>query len=524
MLIALIFFLCLLSALAGFVLKRRGVRTAYIWMLLVFISLVLWLLLLIIPKDRFSPIIINDWFRFGEINISLRFALNPQNWILVISLFTFNLSFFLTGIARLDVRNDVKNWIIQLLLIAFSFLALISADLWAIVLLWTALDLLDLSFHRLVIKKDVGKTYYRKFIIKSLGSILLIWNIAYLSKSGFNPLLNGIVSSTSTTSIFLAALLHSGIFPLNAETKNPQAEKSGELLRSAFSVLSFVVSFSLVTSLPAPELPILISFVLSFISYFLIILSMIQWILIKDLKNSLQFLLLGEASGFIFLYFSGASQYITYMLSLNILSVLWLVLFTHRSKNLMIFPVISTFFASGLPISLIAFGPRGFIGNGFSFGLVVLIFSQILFLYGYLRYALEKNEKFNVLEVWYQASYLAGLFLILLTAAAIIFYSKISFADEIQFWWVGMIVVGLALMGYFLSARTNNLIKVPKYISQMRFSWIWQFMTFEWLFNTFSFIEDRVSGFLNGFSGLMEGEGGLMWALVLLILIFSVLK
>ena len=163
---SIIFFLCLLAALAGYFLKIRGVRTAYIWMVLVFISFLLWLALLIIPNDRFVPIILNDWFRFGETRISLQFAINPQNWILVFSLFVINLSFFLTGITRLDIKSDLKVWIIQLLLIALSFLALISADLWSVILLWTAIDLLELVFHRMIIKDANEKIYFRKFIIK----------------------------------------------------------------------------------------------------------------------------------------------------------------------------------------------------------------------------------------------------------------------------------------------------------------------------------------------------------------------
>ena len=231
MLIALLFFLCLLSSLAGFILKKRGVRTAYIWMLLVFISLIQWLLLLVIPQKNFSPWIFNNWFSFADTNISLKFALNPQNWILAISFLTFNLSFFLTGIARLDIRTDLNIWIFQLTLTAFSFLAVISADLWSVVLLWTAMDLLEFAFHKIILK-DVGeKTYFRKLVVKFLGIMLLIWNIAFLSRSGFNPLLSGIVSTTNATSIFLAALMHSGIFPINEEIRNPSEEKSARLLR-----------------------------------------------------------------------------------------------------------------------------------------------------------------------------------------------------------------------------------------------------------------------------------------------------
>lgn len=521
--IVIIFFLCLLSALTGYFLKLRGVRTAYIWMVLVFISFMLWLALMVIPYERFSPLIFNDWFKFGETRISLRFALNPYNWILVLSMFSVNLSFFLTGIARLDIRSDLTRWIFQLVLIAFSFLALISADLWSIVLFWTILDLLELSFHRLILNDANDKIYFRRYIIKSLGSILLIWNIASLSSSGLNPLINGIVSSSPNTSIFLAAFIHSGIFPLDSESKKSVEIKSSDLLKNLFIVLNFFVSFSLISNLQAPELPFILSFAISIGSYILIIFSSIQWALQKDNNYSLHFLLLYEAGVFIFLYFSGAAQYITFLLVILTISILWLLFFTHRSKSLVIFPVISTFFVTGLPLSITAFGSRGFVGNGISVGLIVFLSSQILLIYGYIKRAYAQNEKFYELEIWYQVAYLIGLFLPFLSAAAIIFFSKTTMPIEFQYWWIGLIVVLLAVIGYFFSGKLFFRKNSEEFMPQTRSIIILRFLSFEWLFNSFTFLESKVWGFVNGFSGLMEGEGGIMWALVFLILIFSLL-
>jgi hypothetical protein len=50
-----------------------------------------------------------------------------------------------------------------------------------------------------------------------------------------------------------------------------------------------------------------------------------------------------------------------------------------------------------------------------------------------------------------------------------------------------------------------------------------EFLSFQWFFNFVTFIENKGRGLINGFSGLMEGEGGILWALVFLVLIFSVL-
>ncbi len=518
----LFFILCLLSAIACYFLKIRGVRTAYIWMVLVFICISIWFTLILFPIDRLSPLIIKDWLKFRETSINLHFAFTSQNWLLVLSLFTINISFLLTGIARLDIKSDLKNWIFQLLLIAFSFLALISADLWSVVLLWTALDLLELSFHRLVLNDANEKVYFRKFIVKSIGSIILIWNIAFLSKSGFNPLINGIVSSSPNTSIFLASLMHSGILPLNVKSRTLSEEKSSDLLKQLFDVINFLVSFSLVSNLQVTELPFVLSFVISIGSYILIIFSSMQWALAKDNSQSFDFFLLYETGIFIFLYLSGAARYIIFLLVMLTISIMWLKMFSHRSKSLLVFPVICLFLITGLPLSLNAYGPRGFIGEGLSVGLIVSFSAHILLIFGFLRRAFDGNEKFHDLESWYQVAYLIGLFLPFQSAAAIIFKSKIDMAVEFQHWWIGLVMTILGISGYLFSGRKIN--KQVLEINNPQKRPIFQFLSFDWIFDNLTFFENRVWGFVNRFSGLMEGEGGIMWALVFLILIFSLLS
>ncbi len=400
--------------------RRQGIRTAYIWMLFVFINTISWLLILIIPRGSFSPLILSNWFRLGDINIGLNFALNDQNWILALSLLAFNLSYFLTGIARLDVRNDPISWIFQLLMTAFAFLAIMSADLWSLVLIWTALDLLNLVFDKMITKSAGSQISYNKLIFKFLGSILLIWNVALLNTTGFNPLLSGVLASAGGYSLFFAALLHSGIFPLTLESNDSSENESKKLISTSFYITNFIVSFILVINLPAPNFSFLFSVFVNLISLIIIVFSMIQWALNKNFQRSLKFLLLGEAGSFFYLYSLGATQFLPFILALFFLSVLWMILFSHRGKILLIFSVISTFFVSGLPMTLITYGTRSYFKNGFSIGLFILIFMQIMFLLGFIKNTFNENEKFGNLDVWYQAAYLTGLFLPLLSIGAII--------------------------------------------------------------------------------------------------------
>jgi hypothetical protein len=524
MLIALIFLTPLLSGLISYIFKKRGIRTAYIWMFLVFISLVLWPLILIIPKDNISPLIISNWFNISNRSINLRFSLTSQNWILAFSLLTYNLAFFLTGIARLNTKIDFPFWLIQIIFTAFSFLAILSADLWSLIIFWTALDLLDFISQKYILKKVLGTSYFRRLVFKIIGIMLLVWNISMISKTGTSLALADITNFVPNFSLFLSALLHSGIFPINIDSEKRSEEETGKLLNSFSKIISFTVSFSLIIYLPAPEMPLFVYIFTSLISYFFIFIAMIQWIFRKDLDDSLNYLLIGMASFFGYLYLSGASQFITFWLVILIISILWLFLFTHRGKQLLVFPIISTFFVSGLPLTINVLGPRGFNGNNSYIDVLILIGMNILFLVGYVKYAFQKNNKFMDLEVWYQTAYLSGLFLMLLSVALIIFNSFYSLENEIGSWWIGMTVLLLSATGYFFAVRKNFFDNLSQKDSRISFSVVWKFLTFDWVFETTSFIETKTSGAINSLSALLEGEGGILWALLLLLLFLTILK
>ena len=384
MLIETIFLLLLVIIMAGLIMGKRGVRTAYIWMLLTFISFIAWLILILIPYEKAAPLILGNWFVYGDSNVNLRFVFNSQTWILAISLLGFNLSFLLTNIARLNIKIDLKNWIFQLALTMFSFLAVLAGDLWTVVLIWTLLDILDIAYHHIHNKERIS--YFKKARIKFLASMLLIWNISVLSNNVVNPILNGVVTISNST-LFLSALLHSGVFPFEKETKLYSKNDSSKLLDLSFKVTNFIVSFALIYSLPAPDLSFFLEIFLTIILHVVIIFSFIQWVVRTNLENSLNYFLLGEAGLFSLIYLSGGSNYLIYMLAILPLSVMWLGLFSHSGKGLMVFPIIGSLFISGLPLSLNTIGPRAFMGSGFLLNQLLTLTAQILFLLGFINQA-----------------------------------------------------------------------------------------------------------------------------------------
>jgi hypothetical protein len=174
-------------------------------------------------------------------------------------------------------------------------------------------------------------------------------------------------------------------------------------------------------------------------------------------------------------------------------------------------------------MTLITYGTRSYFKNEFSIGLFILIFMQIMFLLGFIKNTFNENEKFGNLDVWYQAAYLTGLFLPLLSIGAIIINSVTSLADEFQYWWVGGLTSIFASAFYILLRKDYKVFNEIQIFSEARSIWLWEILKFEWLFKAIRLIEENIEKIINGFSGLLEGEGGILWSLVLLLLLLTVL-
>ena len=128
------------------------------------------------------------------------------------------------------------------------------------------------------------------------------------------------------------------------------------------------------------------------------------------------------------------------------------------------------------------------------------------------------------MEKWYQAIYLIGLFVPLITIFRIVSRSFTSFAVEIKFWWVGVLVVALTLLGIVFLKRNNNFGIIIESRLNREIVFIWKVFTLDWLFELAQLLKVQTKSVVNGISKLLEGEGGILWAIVLLLLVFSVLR
>lgn len=518
MLIALIFLANLLVVGIAFFLRWQNWRTAHIWMILVFVSLVEWLLLILVRFENFSPLVLTDWMTIGDTPVSLLFQINSKNWPLAFSFITTIPALLLTGIARLDVRQDLKFWSAGILFLSIAFLSSLAADLWSVVILWTALDLLEV-FLQLVIFNETNHTHLqRSLIVRFFGSLMLIFVTASHSTSSINPMLSGLSESGSIL-IFLAAILHSGILPLRQLKTTMHLTHNESIISDLVRLVILITSFSIFIYFPKPNFSFFTSIILQIVTYLLIVrIGLFEVTEIEKKSESYwQFFLAGFI---IMLYLISAN--IKFWLPALFLPSIFLLVYSHRNRSTFFFPIIMALLVSGLPYTLISFGSRAFVFEEFRIIVLWMIPLQLIFLARFLKRSLNNQKEFSDIESIYQVVYLFGLLQLILASGVISIKFNEPFQREFNLWWFGVIVV--ILLAVILFLLRSRIFRNP-FRSKLDLIEISQkVLSLDWISRFSGLVEKRLRNLAASFSNLFEGAGGFLWALVILILILTIIR
>jgi hypothetical protein len=345
MLIGLLFLINILAVGGAFFLRWRGWRTAHIWMILVSISLLEWLMLVLFRVENIRPLVLSNWFSIGEIPIGLQFQVTNRNWPISFSILTALPALLLTGIARLNVRKDLFSWSAGILFVGISFLTVIASDLWALVILWTVFDLLEIFYHLVIVPSLETTQLKRSLVLRFFGSLFLIYNTALLSRSGINPLVENISGEQSTLFV-LAAILHSGILPFNISIYSDQTSKTEKIIHRLVRLLLIISSFSILSFFPTPDLQFPVDLGMSLLFIFLLIQFGIQLYSgkIEEFNEKWQVFIAGFIV-FLFFNFGNVEFWIPSFFNLS----LFLILYTHHAKSFLLFPLIQLLLVTGLP-------------------------------------------------------------------------------------------------------------------------------------------------------------------------------
>lgn len=523
MLIGLIFFIIIFSAGISFLLKWRKIRTAYIWFFLVISVFFATIVLFLFPTLKFDPLQINNWFSIKLISVGLLFKLDTRNWPLAFSIIGFLPAFLLTGVAGLNVRRDVSLWAIQIIFCAVSFLAVLAANLWTVIVFWSAMDMMHFLF-RLAYFPEIKKNYlFRSLSIRLIGVLLLILSTSRISIIGINPMIENIPANNNSV-FFLSAILHSGFLPIqfqNSEKTNP---RKNTIIDKSISAIILAVSFSLLNYFRLNDfllLPIII-----FVSFLFVILILAGylWAFKNNSQTEFDILPAFAASQILLQFIGGRVDEINYLIATLLLVTFYLSLYSYRSRSTIIFAILFTFIISGLPFTINTFGSRGLFKDGIDLIQAILLIAFVFIPTGFLKNARNKQEDFHLLDPWYQAIYLCGIFIPVLIGGSIAIKNLSNPINETRYWWIGAAVLVCALTINFFYKQYHPLEKLDNYRQSKGLSTIFYFFSLDWLFNIGREIESRFERVVIGFSRLLDGEGGILWAFVFLVLILTILQ
>jgi hypothetical protein len=156
---------------------------------------------------------------------------------------------------------------------------------------------------------------------------------------------------------------------------------------------------------------------------------------------------------------------------------------------------------------------------------LVLLFSQLALVFGYIRHALRGVETPSGLERWVWIFYPLGLgFLIL----AEYFLGWQIWLEWVQtpsnLWWIGGIVlVTTVSLRYFLYKQESlqTLRRFSKGMATWSTSFWGKLLGMQWFYRFVWVVYHFLGRIIAWFTEILEGDGGILWALVFLFLLFS---
>jgi len=516
--IQLILFLLVGVTIISWLLRLRGIRTAYIWMAIIAVSLIVWGLVLLMPPQKETVFEYKNWFMLADKTISLKYSINPTNFAFLFLTIAYNLSFFLTAVSRLNIRSDLNYWTVQLLLTICAVLAFSASNLWSLLLAWTLLDVLNFLYQLGTNSDTIKDEIFRATLIKFAGSMLFVLSTVKTAGMNLNIDLDNLAVMPQH-SFFLAALLHSGILPY--PIKNKEGLITKKIIDHSFSIISFAVSFVLILKLTGLQISPLAAIPLKLFLFTILIIFAYKWMTTSSsVFNPINLLYVASCILTLF-YISNAYISIFFFIASIMFGLLFSGLMTHYDRSLLLFPAIAILFISGLPLTLFSLGSHGFLSGGITLDSLFVSAAYILMLSGFFALLFNKKEKFDGLDTWYQMSYLSGLLIFLVSLLLIGFRNLSSISDEFNLWWFSVIIFGSSLMIFLFFLRKE---KPKKAELQQKKQTTPTFFSLQWLFKIFVILVRRVQMVIVSVSQLLEGEGGVLWALVLLFLLISIIN
>jgi hypothetical protein len=517
MLFLLTFGLYGLALLAIGILRLSRRSFSYAWIAAALGALLAWVSVFAWQSDLPALVYQNAWQPESLFSSWPVLVLDEVSWVYALALSALALAVILTAPAQ-STGISPSAWIGTLGLTALGMLSFVAANPLTLVMVWTGLDLLELTNTlRLARRPDLSERAVVSFSMRALGTGFALWAIVTngVVLSSFEA-----ISSQSALFLFLAAGLRLGVLPLHMTYRNEPALRRGmgTVLRMAVASSSLVLLARIPGDLFVQDTTVILQVFLTLALLY----GAWKWLVAPGELSARPYWLISL----------GALSLLASLRGNPSGSVAWgtvLVLyggvvFLYSSRQRGLTALLSTLVLGlfSLPFTLTAVTWDGSVFFDVWFW-PFMIAGQSLLAIGFVRHLWRTSEsELKNMPRWAQSAYPLGLF-VLLAAILLLGLWGWSGAFQIGFWPVGTAVATVtlvALSAWWRISRFGTVGEdagrpaVSQVASESRLT-----RTLEWLASLIWGYYRSLRRLVEFFSGLLEGDGGLLWTLLALILL-----
>ena len=508
-----------LTAIVLGILRLRGMRMAFLWLMPVILSLACWIIFLVMPIPSSASLFKIPGLFSLRPDEGLSLIIDSSSWGFIYLVISLVLGYFLTMVIRLEKEKRTWLWVGWLLLSLTAILSFSAGNLNTLILAWVLFDLLDFLFTHFILKINEVKASLYEYLPSRVISVLLLIAAGIFLPAEFAQWLPSPLAPPAYILLFLAGLFRTGLLPSRSLNQPAiENESSFLLIKRILPVLS---GFSLLSFLP---INFLNNFSRIFLSIIFLILAIVYALLSIQKQKTFSYFWLNSiiCLGCIAVT-SGTPIAMLGWGGVALLGASIPHFFTHRSKRIRVFALLGVFSLSGIPYSVAAFALAGLTSvSSFLWIIPVLpIFALLLFLF--VDSIQMPNDESLTPEPLYLAVHLIGLFITAFAPFAILIKNAQLAGSVLNYWWAGITVVFLCLVMMLLKRKVHLKSNVIGKLSPVLI-FVDRVLTFQWLERVWQWLSWFLSGFINFLTGLLEGEGGIIWAIVILVLLVSLIS
>lgn len=475
----------------------------------------------VVPLLRWEPVSI-----FPHMPLLL---IDNTSWAYSLAIAALGVAILFTAPARFTGSSWIA-WFGTLSFTGLGLLAVWAGNPMTLLIAWTSLDVLELivQFNQ-VLQSSLRERLVAAFSARVAGTIMLILSVVVASIQGYDFSFQSIPASI-TPLIVLAAGLRLGVLPVQSPLYQEIRFRRG--VGTALRMVPASASLVLLTRTAAIGVQSGIGDVFLVLAGLAALYSGLAWLNSADEIGGRSFWIQGFAALAVAAAVRGQpSATLAWGLAL-FLSGGMLFLYFPRHPRLDVIVYLGLLTASALPMTptwpgtlIFSIQNQGAVSAWQVVSAILFFLSFWLLLLGYLRHLARPVEPAAGIQPWIWLVYVPGLLLLPFIQSWLGWMNRIPMEElPVISWWVGPSILIILVGSLIWRQRARRFASVQENL-RGRLAWgatFWgQVLSLSWVYRLLWTVYRQTGRVLYGITRLLEGEGGLMWALLILILIYS---